>query len=77
MSAHRKRPGRPRGSSAQAGFRITPVWRKDFDRAAFARAMLLLAMHLDEQNQKPHKRGNTYEQPSDGKQGGDDNEPAQ
>ncbi len=39
--------------------RITPVWRAQLDREALARALLLLAMHLDEEDRKPHNQGQT------------------
>ncbi|MFA5607688.1 MAG: hypothetical protein WDA07_10925 [Leucobacter sp.] len=51
----KRRPGRPR-SSGQTGFRIEPVWKQDFDRAGFARALLLLAIHLDETGAVVHKK---------------------
>lgn len=60
-----RRPGRPKGSNGQAGFRIVPVWNEKFDQAGFAKALLLLAMHLDETEPRPHTRGqngNTHEE---------------
>ncbi|GAA3587322.1 hypothetical protein GCM10022198_08610 [Klugiella xanthotipulae] len=55
--------GRPKGSSYH-GHRITPVWKADFDQAAYAKALILLAIHLDETKQTRHKRrkqGNEHE----------------
>lgn len=37
--------------------RVIPVWKERFDEKAFARALLLLAMHLDEQGKKAHNKG--------------------
>lgn len=39
--------------------RVTPVWRTELDREGLARALLLLAMHLDEEDRKPHNQGRT------------------
>lgn len=36
--------------------RIVPVWREEIDREAFARALLLLVMHLDEKEKVAHKQ---------------------
>lgn len=60
----RRRPGRPKGSNYQAGFRVVPVWKQTFDEEAFARALLLLAMHLDETGQVVHTKthSNTHEE---------------
>lgn len=35
------------------------MWKKDLDTEAFARTLLLLAMHLDEEQQKAHKKSGT------------------
>lgn len=60
----KRRPGRPKGSHGQSRFRVVPVWKQDFDQAGFARALLLLAMHLDENKSKSlneGQNGNTHE----------------
>lgn len=57
-SPKRRRPGRPRGSG-QSKFRLVPVWKQDFDRAAFARALLLLAIHLDENKPSTLNKANS------------------
>lgn len=36
--------------------RIVPVWKQVFDEKEFARILLLLAMHLDEQDKLVHKQ---------------------
>lgn len=56
-SAPRRRRGRPKGSSSSK-HRIVPVWKQNFDQEEFARILLLLAMHLDEEQQKTHKKSN-------------------
>ena len=49
MTAQGRRQTRPRRTpQSQLRFRIRPVWREEFDREAFARVCLLLAMHLDD-----------------------------
>lgn len=37
--------------------RIIPVWKSTFDEKEFARILLLLAMHLDEQGKSVHNKG--------------------
>ncbi|MGD9675408.1 MAG: hypothetical protein AB7V19_01815 [Candidatus Bipolaricaulia bacterium] len=37
--------------------RVLPVWKQSFDVQAYARALLLLAMHLDSTKQEPHNKG--------------------
>ncbi|SJN11363.1 hypothetical protein FM113_11750 [Leucobacter sp. 7(1)] len=41
-----------------------PVWKQTFDEEAFARALLLLAMYLDETGQVVHTKthSNTHEE---------------
>ena len=49
--------------------RLIPVWRTELDRHGFARALLLLAMHLDENkpstlnkaNNSAHEEGEDHE----------------
>lgn len=38
----------------KAHHRLIPIWKSALDREAFAKALLLLAMHLDETQKKPH-----------------------
>lgn len=57
-STSKRSRGRPRGSGI-GKHRVFPIWRQDFDRAGFARALLLLAMHLDGEEKKAHKKGRT------------------
>lgn len=53
MSGRRRRaPARVR----QSRHRIVPVWREQIDREAFAKALLLLVLHLDETNRDAHKQ---------------------
>jgi len=47
----RKAPDQERDSR----HRIVPVWRAQIDRGAFARALQLLVLHLDETERAAHK----------------------
>ena len=50
-------PGRPKGSSSSPShFRVVPIWKREFDREGFVKALVLLAMHLDEQDAVVHKK---------------------
>jgi hypothetical protein len=55
---------------------ILPVWKKEIDREGIARAMLLLAMHLDEQDRMAHKNQQNPAEGTAGQKGGghDDHE---
>jgi len=50
---------RRRRDQAPRRHRLVPVWKKTLDREAFARALLLLAMHLDEKDRAAHKQPGT------------------
>lgn len=50
-----------RNRSSNSKHRIVPVWKDSFDQEAFARALLLLAMHLDETDQKAHTSENAQQ----------------
>lgn len=50
--------------------RLTPVWRQQLDREGFARALLLLAMHLDETTPMPHRKRQNPDENSTGQKGG-------
>jgi hypothetical protein len=45
----KKNPASPR-------HRLIPVWRTELDRQGLARALLLLAMHLDERDREAHTK---------------------
>lgn len=47
MSKHRRSTKRPH--------RIIPVWRQNPDSKKLAKALLMMAMHLDEKNKTIHK----------------------
>lgn len=38
--------------------RIVPVWKKEFDLDAYAKALALLALDLDQKSRIAHKKGN-------------------
>ena len=61
---------------ASGRHRLTPVWKKELDREALARTLLLLAMHLDEQDRMPHKNQQNPAEGTAGQKGGghDDHE---
>lgn len=54
--------------------RVTPIWKKEFDRSGYARALLLLAMHLDETAKKAHIKQQNHADEVVGKEGGGTNE---
>lgn len=60
MSGRRQKRAYTRKNEAR--HRIRPVWKKDFDEEAFAKVLLLLAMHLDEKKQLPHNKGQQTDQ---------------
>ncbi|MDZ5144144.1 hypothetical protein [Microbacterium testaceum] len=49
--------------------RVIPVWRRELDREGFARALLLLAMHLDETTPMPHRKRQNPDENSTGQKG--------
>jgi hypothetical protein len=53
MSARRRKMPTP---TRQSRHRIVPVWRTEIDREAFAKALLLLVLHLDETERDAHKQ---------------------
>lgn len=61
---------------ASGRHRLTPLWKQNIDREAFARALLLLAMHLDEQDRMAHKNQQNPAEGTAGQKGGghDDHE---
>lgn len=48
MNRSRKRPKRPH--------RIIPIWNQDLDSKKLARALLMMAMHLDEKDKTVHTK---------------------
>lgn len=50
--------------------RLIPVWRQQLDREGFARALLLLAIHLDETGRMPHRKRQNPDESSAGQEGG-------
>lgn len=52
--------------------RLVPVWKRELDREAFARALLLLAMHLDEKDRMAHKNQQNPAEGAAGQKGGGD-----
>jgi|GEM_PF-4237547 len=54
MRRHTKRPYR---RNEQSRHRVIAVWKDGFDEKEFARALLLLAQHLDETGQEAHNKG--------------------
>lgn len=52
--------------------RLTPIWKGQIDRVGLARALLLLAMHLDETRRKPHTQQQNSAPTAEQKGGGHD-----
>lgn len=50
--------------------RLIPVWRTELDRHSFARALLLLAMHLDEKEHRAHTHQQNPTKEAAGQKGG-------
>lgn len=57
---------RQRTPRSQQGFIVTPVWKKDLDQARFARALLLLAVHLDVPNRSEDDRSSRATESTNG-----------
>lgn len=69
MSKKNQRPTRPH--------RLSPAWSAELDREGLARALLLLAMHLDEKQRMAHKKQqNPASTGPSGKKGGGSDENA-
>jgi len=60
---------RRKNQSRSGGHRIVPVWNESFDLDGFARALLLLAMHLDENEQVVHTSENAEQSAKKGGEG--------
>ncbi len=67
-------PRRPRKSRSPSAFRVVPAWKESLDRDGFAKALLLLAMHLDEQQKLVHTQDQRTETQTSIQTEGEDHE---